>query len=254
VIRSIASLKKGGFITEGLTTQEGTEITLFVPTEVLGSPSQGPPTEGSPSQGPPTQGPPGSPSQGPPTKGPVEKGQLKPRGPVQGPPTEGHIKDNGTFKNNNNRQDVAVVLQQAGYDIDPVKVAEWIAKGVTAKTIRRYIDYIHEHNRKKSKNKIENPAGWLITAVDSGWTVDTEKAGAGSQTAQHIDAEEQRREAERQRIETRMAELGPERLEQIRQEELGKCQHDPGYHAQPNDRMRGYYVESRVHMRILAEP
>ena len=256
VIRSIASLKKRGFITEGLTTQEGTEITLFVPIEVLGSPSQGPPSEGSPSQGPPPRGPAGSPSQGPPSKGPPKKGQLKSGGPSQGPPSKGHIKDSSTFKNNNNRQDVVAVLQEAGYAIDPVTVAAWIGKGVTVETIQRYIDYIREHNRKRSKNKIENPTGWLFAAVESGWMVDTEtmrQTAASSQITQQIDTEEQRREAERQQIEARMAELGLERLEQIRQEELAKCQHDPGYRAQPSDRMRGYYVESLVHMRILAE-
>lgn len=154
-----------------------------------------------------------------------------------------------TFIENNNR-DVVAVLQAAGYNVDPVKVAAWIARGVTPEKVQGYIDYI-----RRQKGKISNPAGWLITAVESGWVVEgaASQVAAGRDVTEQVDTEEQIRELERQRLAELMAELGPERLDAMRQEEREKCKHDPGYHNQPNERMRGHYIEALLRMRLLAE-
>lgn len=239
VIRAIARLRELNLLTTGDTTQAGTQIVLLAPAGVV--------TTSILKESIPTMTTPGVSTVSIPTVTTPEEPQLSEGVVTQSILTMSTIKDKGTSTKDNNRQDVVAVLAQAGYNVDPVKVAAWIARGVTAEKVQGYIDYI-----RKQRGKIANPVGWLITAVEAGWSVEADQVAAARDMAEQVDTEEQIRELERQRVEAIMAELGPERIEAMRQEEREKCKYDPGYHNQPNERMRGHYIEALLRMRLLA--
>jgi hypothetical protein len=239
VIRTIARLRELNLLTTGDTTQAGTQIVLLAPAGVV--------TMSILKESIPTMTTPGVSTVSIPTVTTPEEPQLSEGVVTQSILTMSTIKDKGTSTKDNNRQDVVAVLQAAGYNVDPVKVAAWIARGVTPEKVQGYIDYI-----RKQRGKIANPVGWLITAVEAGWSVEADQVAAARDMAEQVDTEEQMREMERQRVAALMAELGPERIEALRQEEREKCKHDPGYHNQPNERMRGHYIEALLRMRLLA--
>jgi hypothetical protein len=246
IVNAVAELRAAGLVDVGDTTQEGTLFTLKVPADIVDS---GILESGIPESGILKSDIPGVPESSIPENDTPTKRQRNAGVSESGIPENDTNKDKGTSTKDNNRQDVVAVLERAGYKVDPVKVAAWIARGVTAEKVQGYIDYI-----RRQKGKISNPTGWLITAVESGWVVEgaASQVAAGRDVTEQVDTEEQIRELERQRLAELMAELGPEHLDAMRQEEREKCKHDPGYHNQPNERMREHYIEALLRMRLLA--